>query len=323
MKALVTGATGFIGSHLTERLLKSGYQVSCLVRNSSDLRWLEGLGVTLVRADCSERNSLNHILRGYDYVFHLAGLTKASCNSRYYSVNEGGARNVISGVAEQGPDIKKFVYLSSLSAFGPADQGGVNEESGPHPVSEYGKSKLRGEEAVAEFSGRVPVTVLRPAAVYGPRDREFFMLFKMIHRGLMPCWGAGSTSLVYIDDLIDAIMLAAERENSAGKTYFVSDGGVYSNDSVIDAIASALEVRVTKVRVPKFLLPPVGFFGDIISKIMRADSMINRDKMKELLYNDWVCDITGTRADLGFQPKVGLKAGIKWTADWYRIYKWI
>ncbi len=324
MKALVTGANGFIGSHLAEKLFKMGYDVSCLVRETSDLKWLEGLEIKFIKGDFSLKDFSKDYIRNYDYIFHLAGLTKTNCKEDFYSVNTKGTEDIIKSVAKNNPNVLRFVYLSSLSAFGPRLNINLSDENqNPQPVSDYGKSKLKGEEAVLKFRSMLPVTILRPAAVYGPRDKDFFLIFRFVKKRIMPYWGDGRISLIYVDDLIDAIILAAETENAVGKTYCLSDGITYSNSEVINEISSALDVKVFKVKVPRIILPTVGFFVERISKIMGTSSMINSDKVKELKFTDWVCDITEASNDLGFKPKVRIKEGIKWTADWYRIHKWL
>ncbi len=324
MKALITGATGFIGSHLAKELLERGYEVTCLVRKTSDLKWLSGLDIKLIEGNCSDRASLNNCVKGKDYIFHLAGLIKTNCTEDFYSVNAKGTENLIEAVAGNNPEIKRFVYLSTLSAFGPRVNAHLpGENSNPHPISDYGKSKLRGEEAALKYSFRIPISILRPSAVYGPRDKEFFLLFKFIKKRIMPYWGNGHTSMVYVDDLIEAILLSAENEKAVGRTYFISDGEVYSNEEIINKIASALNVKVFMLKLPKPVLQTIGFLGDGISKMMGTNTMINRDKIKELMYPDWVCDITRAKDDLCFQPKVGIEKGIKWTADWYKIHRWL
>jgi nucleoside-diphosphate-sugar epimerase len=324
MKALITGANGFIGSHLAEKLVQMGYDVSCLARNTSNLTWLDGLNVKIVRGDFSDKDSLTDCTSNMDYVFHLAGLTKTNCSQEFYSVNTEGTRSLIETATANSPELKRFVYLSSLSAVGPKLNSDMTcEDQEPGPVSDYGKSKLRGEKAVMQYSDRLPVSVLRPSVVYGPRDRELFLMFKFARKGIMPYWGSGHTSVIYIDDMINAILLAAHNENAIGETFHISDGGFYSNDEVIDAIASSLDVRVHKVKLPRAMLPAVGYLGDGISKLMDKKSMINRDKVKELRHSEWVCNITKAKSSLGFAPQVGIKEGIKWTADWYRIHKWL
>lgn len=325
MKALVTGATGFIGSHLAAALSKRRYEVTCLVRKTSGRQWLEGIDARLVEGDCSDKHSLRDCVKGQDYILHLAGITKAVRKEHYYSANADGTGNLIEAVAENDPGVRRFIYLSSLSAFGPHSGGGPapTEDETPHPVSDYGRSKLMGEQAVLRHSSNVPVTILRPSVVYGPRDRDFFLLFKSVARGFTPYWGHGRTSLIYVDDLVEGIILAAENDASSGKTYFISDGEAYSNSEIINAISSELGVKAVRVRVPRSLLSVIGFFSDGISKMLGKNNIINSDKIREIMHPEWVCDITRAKRDLNYQPSVDLKKGIKWTADWYRIHKWL
>lgn len=325
MRALVTGASGFVGSHLVERLIKEGFEVFCLRRRGSDIRWLEGFNVRFVQGDCSDRDSLKDSIKGYDYIFHLAGVIKANSEAEFYKVNEKGTENLIEAVVRDNPNIKRFVYLSSLAAYGPSLKAdSLPSENGlPHPVSAYGKSKLKGEEAVLKYSSNIPVCILRPSVVYGPRDRQFYLFFKLINSGFAPYWGEGRTSLVYIDDLIDAIILSIKKDEAVGGIYFISDGEVYSNTQIIDEIASSLDKRVFKFRLPRPLLPLIGIFADGIGKISGKATMVNKDKIREIMYNDWVCDITKARRELGFNPTIGIKRGMRWTAEWYKNNKWI
>jgi nucleoside-diphosphate-sugar epimerase len=324
MKALVTGATGFIGSHLVDELLNRGYEVSCLVRKTSNTRWLEGLNIENVEGDCSDRDSLNQCVRGKEYIFHLAGLTKTYNKKDFYAVNTQGTENIIEAVRRYNPTIKRFLHLSSLSAFGPKTGNSLPCESHtPRPVSDYGKSKLMSETALLKYSDSIPITILRPSAVYGPRDREFFLFFRFIKRRILPYWGNGSTSLIYIDDLINAILLAVEQEKAAGNKYFLSDGIVYSHNELINAIASALSVKVMKIKFPKPVFLTISFFSEGISKMSGKSTMINRDKMKELFSKNWLCDITKAKKELFFTPKIEINKGIQWTADWYKIHQWM
>lgn len=324
MKVLITEATGFVGSHLAERLLKNGHEVACLIRNVSNPGWLEGLDIKFIEGDCSNKASISECLSGFDYIFHLSGLTKTNFKDDFHTLNMRGTENIINMIVKKNPNIKRFVYLSSLAAFGPKVNDYMpTEEQEPHPVSDYGASKLNGENTVLKYSDTLPITILRPSAVYGPRDRHMFLLFKYIKRGLLPYSGDGYTSLIYIDDLIDAIILTGEKENAIGKIYFISDGVIYSNEEIIKEIANVLNARPLKIKIPKTILSTIGFFNERISIRIGKSAIINRDKIKELVYKDWVCDITRAKNDLCFKPEVGIKEGIKWTADWYKIHKWL
>jgi nucleoside-diphosphate-sugar epimerase len=320
MKALVTGATGFIGSHLCEELIRRGYEVTCLSRNTSNLKWIENLDIRLAKGDCTLAESLPDMAGGFEYVFHLAGLTKARSDDEFFCINAQGTENLVKTVAERNPKVKRFLYLSSLAAVGPSKDGTpLREDSPPAPVSNYGRSKLEGETAVLRYGDSMPVTILRPPAVYGPRDRDFLVFFKMIKKGIFPNWGKCYYSLLYVDDLVQGIIASAENKKAEGKIYFLSDNKIYTDAEIAAEISSVLDVKLTRLKVPKFIMPFFAFLGEKISE----RGIINRDKMRELKYSHWVCDAKKAKEEIGFLPKVGLKEGIKWTADWYTIHRWL
>ncbi len=321
MKALVTGATGFIGSHLVEELIKKGYGVTCLVRQTSHLKWIEGLEVDVLYGDCEDEGSLGQIPQDLDYVFHLAGLTKARRNEDFFCVNVEGTRNLLRAVMARAPGVRRFIYLSSLAAAGPSRNGSpVNESSEPRPVSSYGKSKLESEGVIMTQKNALPVTIIRPPAVYGPRDRDFYVFFRMIKKGFYPYWGKCYYSLLYVDDLVRGVIMAAEAKGAEGGMYFLSDGQIYSNEDIVNEIANVLDARVVKMRIPR---PFLTVLVKISEKMAREVSIINKDKLKELKYFHWTCDSSKAGKDFEFVPKVSIKEGIKWTADWYRIHQWL
>jgi nucleoside-diphosphate-sugar epimerase len=320
MKALVTGATGFIGSQLCEELVKKGYKVSCLVRKTSNLKWLENLDLKFITGDCTHAESLSNISHDFDFIFHLAGLTKSLSKDAYFSVNAKGTEYIVKAVSEMVPKPKRFIYLSSLAAIGPSKNGSpLCEDSIPGPVTDYGRSKLEGEKAVLKYKDKIPVTILRPPAVYGPRDKDFLLFFKFIKKGIFPMCGKCYYSMLYVDDLIQGMILCAERKEAEGKIYFLSDNKNYSNEEIAHEITSALNKKATHLRVPKFVMPFFAFIGEKINK----QGIINRDRINDFKYSHWICDAEKIKGELGFIPKVGIKEGIKWTADWYRIHRWL
>jgi nucleoside-diphosphate-sugar epimerase len=325
MKTLVTGATGFIGSYLVEELLKKGHNVTCLVRKTSSLKWIEGLNVRLSYGDCLERQSLLNTIEDFDYIFHLAGLTKAREEKDYFSVNVIGTENLLHTVAEKNPNIKRFVYLSSLAATGPGlNSTPVNESIEPRPVSAYGRSKLEGEKVVLKYKDKIPVTILRPPAVYGPRDRDMYTLFKMLKKGIFLCWGKCYYSLIYVDDLVKGIVISSVSKKAEGKMYCMSDGNVYTNDDIVRAISSALGSKPLRLRIPRVVMPMfANICANIGQKLSKKSSIISVDRMRDFKYSYWVCDSSRAKDELGFIPKVGIKEGMKWTADWYRIHQWL
>lgn len=322
MRVLVTGATGFIGSHLVEALLKRGYEVACLIRRTSNLRWIEGLGVRFIYGDCTDKDTLRGITKGFDYIYHLAGITKAIRRERYFRENSLGTENIVNITAEENPDIKKFIYLCSLSAFGPSHDGRLPvEDDPPHPVSDYGRSKLLGEEAVLNQKNRINVVILRPPAVYGPRDRDIYFFFKLIKKGIIPLWGGERfLSLLFVEDLISCIISAGEKGEGI---YFVSDGEVYSLESITEMIAGALGVRTVKLRIPESLLVIVALISEGYYRITSCPPLLNMDKIREAKEKYWICSNSKARREIGFEPGVSLSEGIKRTAAWYKDNGWL
>jgi len=320
MKALVTGATGFIGSHLAEALIRNGFSVKCLVRSPANLKFLEASNARIVKGDCTDMETLRDAVKNVDYVFHLAGLTKANSEEDFFNANAKGTENIVQAVLENNPSIRRFIYLSSLAAVGPSSDGlPLKEDCEPRPVSVYGRTKLEGEKIVLANKKDVPVTVIRPPVVYGPRDRDLLIFFKMINFGLIPYWGKCYYSFIYVEDLINGIILSAKNEQRVGEIYFMSDGNIYTSDDIIEAIADALKKMPLKLHIPRFVMPVLG----LISKMTKGANIVNTDKIKEMKHSCWVCDTEKAASVLKYEPKVKIKEGAKWTADWYRIHQWI
>jgi len=319
MKALVTGATGLIGSHLASALVKQGFEVICLARKSSSLDYLNGLDVKIVYGDCTFPDSLADIGK-VDYVFHAAGQTKAIDLRQLYLLNEKGVENLLHAVKRSSPGLKRFVYISSLAAAGPSLDGKpLKEDAEPLPVSEYGKSKLGGEKLVLAQQGVLPFAIIRPPAVYGPRDKDLLLIFKMVNRGIALSWGKSWYSFVYVEDLVNGIILSALKDEGAGEIFYLSDGAIYSSDDIIDSVAEALGRSPVRVPAPRFLLPVLGAIGERL----KGCSIMNADKVREIRQTHWICDTGKAVEKLGFSPKTTIKEGAKWTAEWYRIHNWL
>ncbi|MDA8155353.1 MAG: NAD-dependent epimerase/dehydratase family protein [Actinomycetota bacterium] len=322
MNAFVTGATGFIGGHLAARLASEGFSVKCLVRRPTVSGRLAGLAASVIQGDCTRKETLREAVRGADYIFHLAGVTKAKKAGDFYRANAEGTRNLLEATAENNPGCRMFVYVSSLSASGPSPDGSLRrEDEEPAPVSDYGRSKLLGEKAVEEFAKSIPTVIVRPPAVYGPGDRDFLVLFRMVAKGVYPYWGESSYSLVFVEDLVAGIIQAATSQTSAGKIYNLSDGPCHKGSEIAAAISEALGKRrpPLKLRLPSALVPVIAG----ISGLMPGTGIVNRDKARELAYSHWCCDTGKAGRDFGFAAKTTLKEGIKWTADWYRTHQWL
>lgn len=320
MKALVTGATGFIGSHLTEALLNENFDVYCIVRNSLKLRFLQGLNVKIIQGDCSKRETIEKINWEFDYIFNLAGITKASHPEEFFQSNYIGTKNLVEVAAERNISLRRFVHVSSLAAVGPCkDNNPVTENTEPSPVSEYGKSKLLGEKAVKFFEDKIPITIIRPPAVYGPRDSDFLTFFKMIKKGVVLYFTEGIYSMIYVTDLVNGIITASKSEKAVGETFFLADSQPYSTHQIVEAISEAVGKRPVKIKIPQRI-------GNLFVRVFQKfdkKSIINSDKLKELVQPCWVCNTQKAEQLLGFKTKIKLKEGMECTAKWYRINQWI
>jgi len=326
MKVFVTGATGFIGSHLAELLVNRGHHVTCLVRKTSHLRWLSGLALQTFVGDLSSADAVVEGLDGADVVFHLAGLTKAPDRQTYYRVNAEGTKTLLEACLRSTPRLTRFVYCSSLAAMGPSSNPTpISEDAQPRPLTDYGASKLKGEEIVRAYADWLPITIIRPPAVYGPRDADIFIFFQLIKKGLMPIIGDAHRllSLVYVKDLVAGMYAAATSNASVGQSYFLTDGQVYTWLEVERTIAEALGKRPLKLKVPPVLLDVAAFAAEYVAKALRQTPTLNRQKAQELKQLYWVCDGTKAERELGYQAAYSLEKGVAETAQWYLDNKWL
>lgn len=326
MKVLVTGGTGFIGSHLVEALLKRGDEVRCLVRRRNDLKWLKGLPVEIVLGDCTDPASLKGAVRAVDQVFHSAGVTKALKEETYFEINALGTENLLHACLEANPSLKKFIYLSSQAAAGPCQVEGMKRELDDcNPVSPYGRSKRAGEEFCLEHCRELPILILRPSAVYGPRDRDVYAFFKILSRGIKPIFRIPDqhVSLCYVDDLVRATLLASDSKGCEGEIFFISDGEAYRMDRIGDLFEEVLGIRARRFPLPEWVLWASASISELVSRVTQTPPLINRGKVEEMVQRNWLCDITKARTLLGFEPRVPLAEGVKITYEWYLKNGWL
>ena len=322
----MTGGTGFIGSHLVEALLKKGIQVRCLLRKTSDLKWLKGLPIEVNWGDCNDKNSLREAVQGVEQVFHLAAVTKAVHEKTYFEVNAFGTENLIHACLENNPRIQKFIYLSSQAAAGPCRNGNKKKESDQcKPVSPYGQSKQMGEELALAHAQELPLLILRPSAVYGPRERDIYTFFKLLSKRIKPCLPSKDQhiSLCYVEDIIQAILLAAQVKGSSGEIFFLSDGQDYRLEEIGDIFAQAMGVNAFCIRVPEWMIIGMASFSEYLSKLSGKPPLLNKGKVEEILQRNWVCDITKAKTALGFEPHISLAQGAKLTFEWYKKENWL
>jgi nucleoside-diphosphate-sugar epimerase len=325
MRALITGATGFIGSHLAEALTRQGWEVRCLVRRPSGLGWVENLDVQLVRGDCRDKLSLRASVEGVDYVFHLAGVISALSWDEYFQANVAGTKNLLEAVAERNPGLRKFVYVSSISATGPAKEGQVLSEDDPClPISDYGRSKLSAEAAIHAFAPRFPFVIIRPPNVIGPRQRELREVVRLIRKRIKPSVGTGEpqTSLCYVGDVVRALILGAEKQEADGRTYFLAYPRPYAWSDVTRAIQETLGIRFFFLKIPYPVQWLAAVAAETAGHLTRKRPKLTRIGLAATRKYYWIYSGARIKRELGFEPRTGLQEAIQLTIAWNDEHGW-
>jgi nucleoside-diphosphate-sugar epimerase len=324
--ALVTGATGFIGSHLVDLLLKQKYAVRVLLRKTSDTVWLQRLPIDYVYGDLFDRDALRQAVAGVDYVFHSAGVTKAKTAEEYFRGNAEGTRNMLDAVSQYNPGLKRFIQISSQTAAGPSPgPSPVTEETPPHPITTYGKSKLKSEEACAEHRGTIPITIVRPPAVYGPRDKDIYEFFKTMSKGLQPMVGMKEkfVSLIHVGDLVRGFVLAAESEKASGQTYFISSSQVYGWKEVGEVSRRVIGKSAFRIKIPEAGVFAIAAFSEFFGLFSKRPVLINFEKARDMVQDYWTCDSSKAQRDFGYRQEIPLEEGVRNTVEWYRGKGWL
>lgn len=325
-KILVTGANGFIGSHICETLQTAGFDVRALVRQTSDLTNIRHLDLDLAFGDLNEPDSLSAAIEGADAIINNAGVTKSLDNAHFDRVNAAGTENILKAAEKSHQDIKKFIQISSTAASGPAPSDTpVDEDYPPRPLTAYGKSKLAGEKAVLAYSDRFPVTVLRPSAVYGPRDKEMLSFFKAVNFRLKPTFGTGECyiNFTYVKDLAQAVAKVLTTDLPSGGVYFVAEKRSYSYSEAGDMISEVLGIKGLDIHVPVTILRLAGKISEMAAKLRNKASIFSADKALEISQKYWLVDTSRIENDLGFVSPTSLREGVVETVDWYRRHGWL
>jgi len=322
----VTGGTGFIGSHTVEHLLQKGFSVRCLVRRFREgLGWLEGLPVDVVRISLFDVDALKDATREADYIIHVAGVTKARRHRDFFEGNVTTTKNLLEA-ASASHRLKKFCLISSLTAAGPSKDGTPLDESAPsRPVTSYGISKLQAETLCQLHAKKIPIVIIRPPAVYGPRDRDVLELFRWLRRGIKPILGdpRKTLSIIYATDLARAIVDATVSDRTAGETYFVSDGAVYRYADIVERLAKMMERRTFTLRAPAPVVYTIAGLTELLSAFSSTTPVLNIDKARDLIQPHWVCSPKKIQEHIGFKSCVSHEEGLQWTFEWYKKHGWI
>jgi len=328
-KVLITGASGFVGGFLVDEALTRGLDVYAAVRKSSNLQYLSDPRINIVYFDFEDLDKMQEIFEEYtfDYIIHNAGLTKTPVADQYFKVNATYLENMIETLIKSNKVPQKFTFVSSLAAYGPAEytnDGEVKENSTPHPVTNYGRSKLAGEKYL---KGKTEVNhaIVRPTAVYGPREKDLFTVYELINKGLDMTVGLKDQTLtfIYVKDLVRVIMDAtlSDIRNTA---YFVTDLETYTSTKYNQSIKKALgKKRTLKLRLPIPLVKLLGFVAEKAGKLAGNYPALNIEKVNELEAQSWNCDTSNLVSELNYSPDYNLEKGLAECIQWYKDNKWL
>ncbi|WP_428331107.1 NAD-dependent epimerase/dehydratase family protein [Mucilaginibacter sp.] len=325
-RVLITGASGFVGFHLISEAIKNNLEVFAAVRKSSKTDHLKVFDIKYTYPDFINVQALKaEILENkYDYIIHAAGVTRARSQHEYNHINAAYTSNLAQAVVDSGVALKKFVLISSLAAIGPLNSlnGIINEATSPNPVTAYGRSKLLGEENLKSFSS-LNYTILRPTGVYGPRDKDIFILFKQISKGIEPYIGniEQKLSLIYVTDLATAAVKALYAGNK--KAYILSDGNYYSRYEIGNISKEVLGRKTIKIHLPVIFVKLIANIAEKFSSLSNKAAVLNIEKLNELMAINWYCDIEPAKTDLGFNPLHNLRSGVTETLKWYKANNWL
>ncbi len=326
MKILLTGASGFVGSHILDALRARGLTVRVLLRSSSSKAFIAShLGeIQICNGSINEPASLPAALKEITHVVHCAGATRAARDQDYYDVNQTGTRNLLDAARQQPGSLRRFLHISSLAVSGPApSHAPATEDSPTQPISDYGRSKLLAEQEVHDRCP-VPHVILRPPAVYGPRDNGFLALFRAVENHFLPKPSATqSLSLVYVKDLAQAVARCVDHPAADGRTFFVASPEVVTARMMAEEIARQSGRWTISCPLPPVAFYPVCAINQVISKLTGRTRLLNLQKYAELRAPGWVCDPARLHREIGYSCGTPLKKGIAETLNWYRQEKWV
>jgi dihydroflavonol-4-reductase len=336
MKALVTGASGFIGSTLIEELDTLGFEVRALMRTRSSLRSstsLEGLKFECIDGNLSDFSALCKAVKGVNYIFHLAGVSSATNRAGFFEQNTRVTERLARAVAAVGPDLTRLVFVSSLAAAGPSETLRPRVETDEDkPVSNFGESKLRGEKALLNFKDLFPVTIVRPPFVYGPKDKVLFKMIQTVARNFMPVlYGAGLDghkyySAIHSKDLCRGLVQAAVasiQKVPSGEVFYLAADGVHTYSDLMTTIAEGLNSDPLKINVPNFVIKATAGALSAVGFMTRRTFPLNLDKLKELLPDYWICSNQKAKTMLGFVPEFDFTSGMANSIAWYKKQRWL
>jgi len=341
MNILITGASGFIGSFIVEEALRRGFSTWAAMRKSSSRQYLQDERIHFIELNLDDEEQLCSQLQGlqFDYVVHAAGVTKCLDKRDFFRINTEGTKHLVNALRRVGMELRRFVYISSLSVFGAIREQQpyqeISEHDTPQPNTDYGRSKLEAERwldsqfgpssAAAQGDKPFPYIVLRPTGVYGPRERDYFLMAKSIkqHSDFAVGFRRQDITFVYVQDVVQAVFLALDH-GASGRKYFLSDGKVYQSATFSNLLRRELGnpwwIRIT---APVWALRVITWMGEHIGRMTGTVTALNNDKFNILRQRNWRCDIQPAIDELGYHPEYDLERGVKLAVDWYKEHKWL
>ncbi len=327
-KILITGASGFIGSFLVEAALTKGYRVYAAIRETSSKKYLQDKRINFINLKYEQveelKMQLSELKETNDdliYVIHAAGVTKSVDKSDFDKANYLYTKNLIKAVISSGIKLEKFIYISTLAVCGPGNPQSntpiqLNEPK--NPVSLYGKSKLKSEQFI-EKTKQLPYIIFRPTGVYGAREKDFFVMYKMINKGIETYIGTKNqlATFIHIDDFTELTFKALSSDIDRA-AYFATDGNYHTSKEFSEAIKTALNKKTISMIIPKFIVKNIAYISGFISKMTGKVSTLNPEKYKDISHTNWLCDSSRTFKDFDFKPKYNIKNGLKETISWYK-----
>lgn len=330
-RILITGASGFVGENLVKEAIKRNFRTYAGVRKTSNIEAIISPFVVIYEMDLSNKNLLKKKFKefkendqSFDYIIHAAGVTKTCKKSDFDLVNHQFTRNLVEALIETDSIPKKFIFISSLAALGPGDeksQTPLNQNTYPHPISEYGKSKLQAELFLQSLKN-FPYLILRPTGVYGPGEMDYYQVYKSINMGLEFYIGSREQhlSFIHVSDL-SSLIFDALKSKIQQKSYFVSDLEEYTSEEFNFLIKKELNKKTLKMIFPKWLIKALAYLAEKGACAFGKVPTLNTEKYHEISSKNWLCDSQDLVEDFDFAPEYNLEKGLKQTLDWYKKEK--
>jgi len=322
-RALVTGATGFIGSHLVESLVERNWKITCLIRKESRNDQLKKFPLTFVVGQAKDLESLEKAVDGQEYIFHLAGRIMSASRKTYELANVILTKNLLEACRLKNPGCKRFLFVSSISAAGPSLPGIFFDENRPcMPNSEYGRTKLKAEEAVKKYWHSIPATIIRPSNVYGPRQHQIELLINLIQKRIVPSFRerGDTTSLIYVKDLVEALIQAALSPETKSQIYNATDGKGYSWTKIIDTLKRYILDNTLYLPVPELLIKLIAWFSEVLKRARIVRLPFSRKLLQAMVKTPWLFSSSKAAKDFQFRTQFTLEEGIQETVSYYSFY---